>query len=56
VQQNSEFANRENCACFLGFAEFPGAISDWITGLDLLPELAFALVLLAYADQNYKIL
>ena len=34
---------------FLGFADLPGAFSDWITSLDQSPFLTLALILLAYA-------
>jgi len=34
---------------FLGFADLPGAFSDWITGLDQSPMLTLVLILLAYA-------
>ncbi len=34
---------------FLGFADLPGAFSDWITGLDQSPMLTLILILLAYA-------
>ncbi len=34
---------------FLGFADLPGAFSDWITGLDQSPMLTLLLILLAYA-------
>ncbi len=34
---------------FLGFADLPGAFSDWITGLEQAPMLTLVLILLAYA-------
>ncbi|MCP5036424.1 MAG: TRAP transporter large permease [Rhodobacteraceae bacterium] len=34
---------------FLGFADLPGAFSDWITSLDQSPMLTLVLILLAYA-------
>ena len=34
---------------FLGFADLPGAFSDWITSLDQSPMLTLILILLAYA-------
>ena len=34
---------------FLGFADLPGAFSDWITSLDRSPMLTLVLILLAYA-------
>ena len=34
---------------FLGFADLPGAFSDWITGLDMAPLLILICILLAYA-------
>lgn len=34
---------------FLGFADLPGAFSDWITSLDQNPMLTLVLILLAYA-------
>ncbi|MEL6710543.1 MAG: TRAP transporter large permease [Pseudomonadota bacterium] len=34
---------------FLGFADLPGAFSDWITSLDQNPMLTLILILLAYA-------
>ncbi len=34
---------------FLGFADLPGAFSDWITGLNQSPMLTLLLILLAYA-------
>ncbi|MEM7271150.1 MAG: TRAP transporter large permease subunit, partial [Pseudomonadota bacterium] len=34
---------------FLGFADLPGAFSDWIAGLDQNPMLTLVLILLAYA-------
>ena len=34
---------------FLGFADLPGAFSDWITSLDQSPLLTLVLILLAYA-------
>ncbi|MBB5721404.1 tripartite ATP-independent transporter DctM subunit [Loktanella ponticola] len=34
---------------FLGFADLPGAFSDWITGLDMAPMLILICILLAYA-------
>ncbi|MEQ3624677.1 MAG: TRAP transporter large permease [Celeribacter sp.] len=34
---------------FLGFADLPGAFSDWIGGLDQAPMMTFILILLAYA-------
>lgn len=34
---------------FLGFADLPGAFSDWITSLDQSPMLTLLLILLAYA-------
>ncbi|SFR18997.1 TRAP transporter large permease [Poseidonocella sedimentorum] len=34
---------------FLGFADLPGAFSDWITGLDQPPMLTLIFILLAYA-------
>ncbi|CAM4111739.1 TRAP transporter large permease [Palleronia rufa] len=34
---------------FLGFADLPGAFSDWITGLDQPPLMTLVLILLAYA-------
>ncbi len=34
---------------FLGFADLPGAFSDWITGLDQSPMLTLVYILLAYA-------
>ncbi len=34
---------------FLGFADLPGAFSDWITSLDQSPILTLVLILLAYA-------
>lgn len=34
---------------FLGFADLPGAFSDWITGLDQSPWITLVLILLAYA-------
>ncbi len=34
---------------FLGFADLPGAFSDWITGLEQSPMLTLILILLAYA-------
>jgi len=34
---------------FLGFADLPGAFSDWITGLDQSPMLTLIMILLAYA-------
>ncbi len=34
---------------FLGFADLPGAFSDWISGLDQSPMLTLILILLAYA-------
>ena len=34
---------------FLGFADLPGAFSEWITSLDQSPFLTLALILLAYA-------
>ncbi|WP_099823974.1 TRAP transporter large permease [Oceaniglobus indicus] len=34
---------------FLGFADLPGAFSDWITGLEQSPMLTLVLILLAYA-------
>ncbi|MEM1003874.1 MAG: TRAP transporter large permease [Pseudomonadota bacterium] len=34
---------------FLGFADLPGAFSDWITGLDMTPMLILICILLAYA-------
>ena len=34
---------------FLGFADLPGAFSDWITGLEMAPILILIMILLAYA-------
>lgn len=34
---------------FLGFADLPGAFSDWITGLDQPPLMTLVFILLAYA-------
>jgi len=34
---------------FLGFADLPGAFSDWITGLSMSPMLILVCILLAYA-------
>ena len=34
---------------FLGFADLPGAFSDWITGLEMSPWLILVCILLAYA-------
>ncbi|MBL3570059.1 C4-dicarboxylate ABC transporter permease [Rhodovulum sulfidophilum] len=34
---------------FLGFADLPGAFSDWITGLNHPPMLTLVMILLAYA-------
>ncbi len=34
---------------FLGFADLPGAFSDWITGLQMSPMLILICILLAYA-------
>lgn len=34
---------------FLGFADLPGAFSEWITSLDQAPMLTLVLILLAYA-------
>ena len=34
---------------FLGFADLPGAFSDWISGLEQSPMLTLVLILLAYA-------
>jgi C4-dicarboxylate transporter DctM subunit len=34
---------------FLGFADLPGAFSDWITSLDHSPMLTLVMILLAYA-------
>ena len=34
---------------FLGFADLPGAFSDWITSLDQSPMLTLILILMAYA-------
>ncbi|ATI41061.1 C4-dicarboxylate ABC transporter permease [Pacificitalea manganoxidans] len=34
---------------FLGFADLPGAFSDWIGGLEQSPMMTFILILLAYA-------
>ncbi|MFY2826272.1 TRAP transporter large permease [Ruegeria sp. MALMAid1280] len=34
---------------FLGFADLPGAFSDWITSLDMSPMLILICILLAYA-------
>ena len=34
---------------FLGFADLPGAFSDWITSLDMAPMLILVCILLAYA-------
>ena len=34
---------------FLGFADLPGAFSDWITSLEQSPMLTLVLILLAYA-------
>ncbi len=34
---------------FLGFADLPGAFSDWITSLDQSPMMTLILILLAYA-------
>ncbi|MGR3436803.1 MAG: TRAP transporter large permease [Shimia sp.] len=34
---------------FLGFADLPGAFSDWITGLEQSPWLTLVMILLAYA-------
>ncbi|MDH5517432.1 MAG: TRAP transporter large permease [Gammaproteobacteria bacterium] len=34
---------------FLGFADLPGAFSDWITSLDQSPMLTLLMILLAYA-------
>lgn len=34
---------------FLGFADLPGAFSDWITSLDMAPMLILICILLAYA-------
>ncbi|WP_039018274.1 TRAP transporter large permease [Halocynthiibacter namhaensis] len=34
---------------FLGFADLPGAFSDWITGLEQSPMLTLVFILLAYA-------
>ncbi len=34
---------------FLGFADLPGAFSEWLTGLDQSPMLTLLLILLAYA-------
>ncbi|MCV6585315.1 MAG: TRAP transporter large permease [Marinibacterium sp.] len=34
---------------FLGFADLPGAFSDWITGLEMSPMLILVCILLAYA-------
>lgn len=34
---------------FLGFADLPGAFSDWITSLDQPPMMTFVMILLAYA-------
>ncbi len=34
---------------FLGFADLPGAFSDWITALDMSPWLILVCILLAYA-------
>jgi len=34
---------------FLGFADLPGAFSDWITGLDQAPMVTLIFILLAYA-------
>ncbi|MEL6169435.1 MAG: TRAP transporter large permease [Pseudomonadota bacterium] len=34
---------------FLGFADLPGAFSDWITGLEQSPMLTLIMILLAYA-------
>ncbi len=34
---------------FLGFADLPGAFSDWIAGLDQSPMLTLVFILLAYA-------
>ena len=34
---------------FLGFADLPGAFSDWITGLEMSPMLILICILLAYA-------
>jgi C4-dicarboxylate transporter, DctM subunit len=34
---------------FLGFADLPGAFSDWITSLDMAPMLILIMILLGYA-------
>ncbi|NOC90367.1 MULTISPECIES: TRAP transporter large permease [unclassified Ruegeria] len=34
---------------FLGFADLPGAFSDWITGLEMSPMMILICILLAYA-------
>ena len=34
---------------FLGFADLPGAFSDWITSLEMSPMLILVMILLAYA-------
>ncbi len=34
---------------FLGFADLPGAFSDWVTSLDYSPMLILVMILLAYA-------
>ena len=34
---------------FLGFADLPGAFSDWITALEMSPMLILVMILLAYA-------
>ena len=34
---------------FLGFADLPGAFSDWLTSLDMAPLLILIMILLAYA-------
>ncbi|PIE10827.1 MAG: C4-dicarboxylate ABC transporter permease [Rhodobacterales bacterium] len=34
---------------FLGFADLPGAFSDWITGLEQSPMMTLIMILLAYA-------
>ena len=34
---------------FLGFADLPGAFSDWLTSLDMSPMLILLMILLAYA-------
>ncbi|AVO39158.1 TRAP transporter large permease [Pukyongiella litopenaei] len=34
---------------FLGFADLPGAFSDWLTGLEMSPMLILICILLAYA-------